>query len=292
MADEQVVAVRKLRHVYPDGTTLNYTGPDFLVHRGERVALLGSNGSGKSTLLFHILGLLRPTEGEVRVFGYDPAREFDRIRRRIGVLFQDPDEQIIAPTVREDIGFSPRNYGYPPAEVDRMVQEIAADLGISDLLDKVPHYLSGGQRLKLALAGALVLKPDLLVLDEPFEGLDAASREDLVVLLNRLHRERGVSMVVTVHDVDLAPHFVDTVYLLGQGGAIVEKGSPHHIFSEPELLIAHRLEPPVLSLLFAELRRRGIAVEPAFSVLEAADRIEQAFGVRGTAGARRLPRGG
>ncbi|MBI4492753.1 MAG: ATP-binding cassette domain-containing protein [Chloroflexi bacterium] len=270
----EIVCARGLRHVYADGTCLDYGPRPFRVAQGERVAILGPNGGGKSTLLYHLLGLLEPTAGEVRVFGVAPARGWEKIRQRIGVVLQDPDQQIIAPTVRDDLAFSPRNYGLPSAEADRLVREVADELEIADLLDKVPHYLSGGQRQRVALAGALVLKPDLLVLDEPLESLDAHAKRDLIALLNRLHSERGMALVVTLHDVNLTPRFIDTVYVLAQGGAIVERGTPEQIFAQPELLAHHRLEPPVLGMLFQELRRRGHPVEPALTIERAVEQLD------------------
>lgn len=271
----EIVVVRGLRHTYPDGTNVDYGDRPFVVQAGERVAILGPNGSGKSTLLFHLLGLLEPTAGQVEVFGTSPSHDWNRIRQRIGVVLQDPDQQIIAPTVRDDIAFSPRNYGIPAAEVDRMVRETAEELEIVDLLDKVPHYLSGGQRQRVALAGALVLRPKLLVMDEPLENLDAAAKRDLIDLLNGLNRERGVALIVTLHDVNLTPHFIDTVYILAEGGEIIERGSPEVIFSEPELLARHRLAQPVLGELFMELRKRGYPVEMELTMDRAVEELDR-----------------
>lgn len=274
---DEIVRASAVKHVYPDGTTVDYRGLDFTVHRGERVVLLGPNGSGKTTLLFHLLGLLKPDEGTVRVFGYDPARQFERIGRRIGTLLQNPEEQIIAPTVREDIAFSPLNYGYPLQEVEVMVEEVAEEMEIRHLLDKVPHYLSGGERLKVALAGALVLHPELLILDEPFEGMDTTSKAELIDLLNRLRRERGVALIASTHEVNLVPQFADSIYLLARGGEIVAKGPPLEILGQPEILAKYHLEPPVLSALFTELRRRGFYLDTALTVQEAAASLEKAM---------------
>jgi len=268
-----IARATNVRHVYPDGTELCYGGIEFTVERGERVVLLGPNGSGKTTLLFHLVGLLRPDSGTVRVFGVDPAEQFERIRRRIGVVLQDPDRQIIAPTVAEDIAFSPRNYGVPEEETERLVHDVAAWFEIERLLDKVPHYLSGGEKSKVALAGALVMRPELLVLDEPFEGLDTVAKSELANLLSRLHAEQDISIIVSTHEINLIPEFVDTVYLLARGGVIVVKSTPRELFARPELLAAHHLEPPVLASLFQELRRRGIQADAAMTVQEAAEML-------------------
>ncbi|MBI1796554.1 MAG: energy-coupling factor ABC transporter ATP-binding protein [Candidatus Eisenbacteria bacterium] len=272
-ASEPVVRVSCVRHVYPDRTQVHLCGLDFVVERGQRVVMLGPNGCGKTTLLFHILGLLEPQEGEVAVFGVNPARHWNRIRERVGVLLQNVDEQIIAPTVWDDVSFSPRNYGYADAEVERMTREALERVGVAHLRDKVCHYLSGGERRKVALAGALALEPELLVLDEPFEGLDPASRADLVDLLNHLHREHGVTMVMATHDVNVVKAMADVVYVLVGGGEIVAHGSPEQIFRDPDLLRSSNIEPPVLAELFAHLETMGVALGRPLSLDDAARAI-------------------
>jgi cobalt/nickel transport system ATP-binding protein len=270
---ETVVRVSCVRHTYPDRTQVHLCGLDFVVARGQRVLILGPNGCGKTTLLFHILGLLEPQEGEVSVFGVNPARHFNRIRERVGVLLQNVEEQIIAPTVWDDVSFSPRNYGYADEEVDRLVHAALEKVGIAHLRDKVCHHLSGGEKRKVALAGALVLSPELLVLDEPFEGLDPASRRDLVALLNRLHTEHGVTLVIATHDVNVVPAMADMVYVLLRGGEIVAQGAPREIFRDPAMLLRSNIEPPVLAELFARLESLGAKLGRPIDVEEAARAI-------------------
>jgi cobalt/nickel transport system ATP-binding protein len=255
---ESIVHVSCVRHTYPDRTSVHLCGLDFVVERGQRVVILGPNGCGKTTLLYHVLGLLAPQEGEVRVFGVDPAKQFSKIRERVGVLLQNSDEQIVAPTVFDDVSFSPRNYGYTDAEVGQKVTAALGRAGIEHLRHKVCHYLSGGEKRKVALAGALVLEPELLVLDEPFEGLDPTSRSEIVDLLNRLNREQGVSLVVATHDVPLVSSMADKVYVLRHGGEILAQGTPAEIFRDVELLKATNLEPPPLAELFQRLEAAGI----------------------------------
>ena len=267
---EPIVRVSCVRHTYPDRTVVHLCGLDFVVEPGQRVVVLGPNGCGKSTLLFHVLGLLQPQEGEIKVFGVDPARQFGKIRERIGVVMQNVDEQILAPTVWDDVSFSPRNYGYPPAEVDRLVNAALERVGISELSHKVCHHLSGGERRKVALAGALVLNPELLVLDEPFEGLDPSSRSDLVALLNRLNQEQGVAIVMATHDVNVVPLMADVVYVLLRGGEIVAHGSPREIFGQVELMKRSNIEPPVLAELFQRLEAMGLGAGHPLTVEEAA----------------------
>ncbi len=270
---EPIVRVSCVRHTYPDRTQVHLCGLDFVVEPGQRVVMLGPNGCGKTTLLYHILGLLEPQEGEVLVFGVNPARHFNRIRERIGVLLQNVDEQIIAPTVWDDVSFSPRNYGYSDADVDRLTGEALERVGITHLSHKVCHYLSGGEKRKVALAGALVLQPELLVLDEPFEGLDPASRADLVELLNQLHREHGVTLVMATHDVNVVKAMADVVYVLVGGGEIVAHGTPERIFRDPAVLRSSNIEPPVLAELFERLEALGIPLGRPLSVEEAAQAV-------------------
>ena len=266
-----MVHVSCVRHLYPDRTEVYLCGLDFVVEKGQRVVVLGPNGSGKSTLLYHIVGLLTPSEGEVEVFGVNPALHFNRIRERVGVLLQNVDEQLLAPTVWDDVSFSPRNYGYPGAEVNRMVDAVLEELGIAHLRHKVCHYLSGGEKRKVALAGALVMEPELLVLDEPFEGLDPASRDGLVTLLERVSRERGTTVVMSTHDIDSVPDLADRAYVLAPGGRIVLSGTPAEVFSHADVLSSGNIKPPVLAALFAALRERdSSAPQPALTVEEAA----------------------
>lgn len=281
-----IVHVSCVRHIYPDRTTVHLCGLDFVVARGERVVILGPNGCGKSTLLYHILGLLSPEEGRVSVFGVDPGKQFSKIRERVGVLLQNADEQIIAPTVFDDVSFSPRNYGYTEAEVEEKVTTALRKVGIEHLRHKVCHYLSGGEKRKVALAGALVLEPELLVLDEPFEGLDPASRNELVELLNQLNEAHGVTLVVATHDVQLVAPMADKVYLLRKGGEIVSQGSPGDVFRDVALLRQSNIEPPVLAELFQRLEEaHGLELGRPASVEEAAARLAELLAARGAKGA-------
>jgi cobalt/nickel transport system ATP-binding protein len=231
-------------------------GLDFVVHPGERVVILGPNGAGKTTLLSHVFGLLSPVEGSVKVMGLDPCKYFRVIRRNIGVVFQNVDEQIIGPTVYDDIAFTPRNERLSREEIDSRVMSVAKKVGIQDILNKIPHYLSGGQKKKVALAGAIVMSPKLLILDEPFDGLDPASKREMMVLLNQLNSENSTSLIVTTHDVNLVPYIADTVYVI-YDGKIVMRGTPYEVFTQGDTLEAANLEPPVLVELFAYLKKRG-----------------------------------
>jgi len=281
LSEGPLVRVSCVRHVYADRTQVHLCGLDFVVQRGQRVVILGPNGSGKSTLLYHILGLLEPNEGEVSVFGVNPARAFNKIRERVGVVLQNVDEQILAPTVWDDVSFSPRNYGYPEPEVDRMVDAVLEEVGITHLKDKVCHTLSGGEKRKVALAGALVLRPELLVMDEPFEGLDPRSKSDLSGLLNRLHAKNNMTMVTATHDVHAVPDLADLVYVLVAGGEISAMGSVEEIFADAARLKASNIEPPQIVELFQRLDDEGLRLGRPSSVEDAVALIKAALAARG-----------
>lgn len=273
MMSEEIVRVSCVKHSYEDGTEVDLCGLDFVALRGQRVAVLGPNGAGKTTLLYHILGLLRPQEGVVQVFGVDPSREWKTIRERIGVVLQNVEEQLLAPTVFDDVAFSPRQYGMAEEAVRRRVMETLELLGIAHLRDKVPHNLSGGEKRKVALAGALVMRPELLVMDEPFEGLDPASRDKMLELM-RVLALNDVSIVMSTHDIDSVPLLADFAYVLAPGGRIAFTGTPAEVFSEASLLAAGNIKPPVLAELFARLGElSGDRPTSALSVEDAAESL-------------------
>jgi cobalt/nickel transport system ATP-binding protein len=267
----EVVHVSCVRHSYEGGVEVHLCGLDFVAESGSRVAVLGPNGSGKTTMIYHILGLLRAQEGTVRVFGVDPSREWAKIRQRIGVVLQNVEEQLLAPTVAEDVAFSPRQYGLPEDEVHERVSRALDLLGIKSLAARVPHNLSGGEKRKVALAGALVLDPELLVLDEPLEGLDPASRADLLGLFRKLSDESGTTIVMSTHDIDTVPELADHAYVLAPGGRIALSGTPAEVFENADVLTAGNIKPPILAELFAELKEADpSAPPPALSVESAA----------------------
>jgi len=272
-AEDEVVHVSCVRHSYEDGTSVHLCGLDFVATKGQRIAVLGPNGAGKTTMLYHILGLLKAQEGIVRVFGVDPSDEWPKIRQRIGVVLQNVDEQILGPTVEDDVAFSPRQYGLADDEVERRVTSALELLGVGALRKRVPHNLSGGEKRKVALAGALVMRPELLVLDEPFEGLDPASRHMALDLLADL-AAGGATVVMSTHDIDSVPEVADYAYVLAPGGQIALSGTPAEVFAEAEALAKGNIRPPVLAELFAELRKADpSAPPPALNVSEAVDAL-------------------
>lgn len=268
----EIIKVRCIRHIYPDKTEVGICGLDFVVHKGERIVILGPNGAGKTTLLYHLLGLLKPVEGEISVFGVNPSEKFKQIRQRIGVVFQNIDEQIIGPTVYDDIAFSLRNYGHDKETVRSKVEKISQVLGISDLLNKIPHYLSGGQKKKVALAGAMAMLPELLIMDEPFDGLDPKSKNEMIGLANSLNRDMGVTNIITTHDINIVPYIADVIYIINKGH-IIKSGSPGEILKEVEALKEANLEPPILAQLFSRLRLKGLNLDIPVNIEQAEEQI-------------------
>jgi cobalt/nickel transport system ATP-binding protein len=289
-----VASVRGLKHRYSDGTVVDYGGTPLEVHEGERVVLLGPNGAGKSTLLLHILGLLEPLEGEVRVFGVPPQRLPVAQRVQMAAVLQQVEEQLIGPTVWDDVAFAPRNLGLGQADTSRLVEAALVRLDIWHLRHKVVHALSTGEKQKVAVAGAIVFSvgdafgPRLLVLDEPFAALDPRARTGLVDLLDELCRRHDTAVLVSTHFVHAVPEFADRVVVLAPGGRISSVGPPGDVFAQPDVLEALDIEPPVLSQLFRSLQRRGITLPVPLSVDHAADLLA----VHCRPGGRRLPEAG
>ncbi|EKP94878.1 energy-coupling factor transporter ATPase [Thermaerobacter subterraneus] len=244
-------------------------GVNLAIADGERVAIMGPTGSGKSTLVQHFNGLLRPTRGRVEVDGLDlwaPGRDRDdrlaEARRRVGLVFQFPEQQLFAETVWDDIAFAPRNLGLAEEEVAARVQRAMALAGLDpELAHRSPFSLSGGQMRRVAIAGVLAMMPRTLVLDEPTAGLDPQGRAALVELLDRLHRDAGLTVVLVSHDVDEVAALARRVVLM-RDGRVVADGPAGEVLADEALLAECRLRPPATARLLGELARRGLPVNP------------------------------
>jgi cobalt/nickel transport system ATP-binding protein len=273
--DERIVEVDCITHIYPDMTKVQICGLDFIVNRGERVSILGSNGCGKTTLLKHLLGVLIPKDGSVKVFGVDPGKEYSKIREKIGVVMQDVDEQILGPTVYDDILFAPLNYGIEKKKAEAMAKAVIEKLSLESIQKRIVNYLSGGEKKKVALAGALVMEPDLLILDEPFTGLDPVSRRDLIQILNELNKEKGITFIITLHEVDLVPEMTDILYLMHGHGDLSERGRPDEIFGKFKDLESYNLVEPTLTKLFKGLKKEGLDFGDPLRIDEAIQSIKR-----------------
>ena len=233
-------------------------GVSLKIEKGEMVALLGKNGAGKSTLFLHLNGIYEPDEGQVFIDGeelkYD-KKSLLKFRQKVGIVFQNPDDQIFAPTVEEDVAFGPLNLGLPMEEVQDRVENALARVGMSGFEKTAPHHLSGGQKKRVAIAGILAMKPEVMVLDEPTAGLDPQGVVDLSILLNELNDE-GITIVISTHEVDLVPNYAKRVFVMVDGLLIAE-GTPKEIFAKPEILEQANLKVPIVTDLFQQLESEG-----------------------------------
>ncbi|GAB3114478.1 ABC transporter ATP-binding protein [Janibacter alkaliphilus] len=255
---EPVVEVSALEHRYPDGH-LALGGVDLRVARGERVALLGPNGAGKTTLVLHLNGILTAASGTVHISGLPVARpHLQQIRRRVGIVFQDPDDQLFMPTVADDVAFGPRNLGLSEPEVQHRVTEALAAVGMTEVRAQAPHHLSFGQKRRVAVATVLAMEPEILVLDEPSSNLDPASRRELAEVVERL----GITVLMVTHDLPYALELCERAVVLSEG-AVVADGATRDVLGDADLMRAHRLELPYGFDPRSVPGRRGAAPPPA-----------------------------
>ncbi|MFS0901136.1 energy-coupling factor ABC transporter ATP-binding protein [Mycolicibacterium litorale] len=233
------VRVDGLRHVYPDGHVA-LAGVDLTIGAGERVAVLGPNGAGKTTLMLHLNGVLRATEGSVHIGGTPVHRTtLGDIRRRVGLVFQDPDDQLFMPTVAQDVAFGPANFGVRGDELRARVRRALATVSLTDEADRSPTHLSAGQRRRAALATVLACEPEILVLDEPSANLDPVARRELAETL----RAVDATTIVVTHDLPYAAQLCERAVIV-DAGLVVADGPIGELLADGDLLAAHRLELP------------------------------------------------
>ena len=260
-----LITVRDVHFVYPAGGgvgTPALAGLDLDIAPGECLAIIGGNGSGKSTLAKHLNALLLPTAGEVRVDGID-TRDPDGAwlaRQRVGMVFEHPDNQIVAAIVEEDVAFGCENLGLPSAEIRARVDRALQVVGLEQLRRHPPHQLSGGQKQRVAIAGVLAMHPRCLVLDEATSMLDPLGQQEVMEIAFRLCRDESLALVLITHAMEEAAR-ADRIVVLAQG-RIVLQGSPAEVFAREDELRRLRLEPPELARLGRALARDGVAVPP------------------------------
>jgi cobalt/nickel transport system ATP-binding protein len=245
------IDVTNLNYSYPDGTKA-LDGIDINIEEGEKTVIVGPNGAGKTTLFLHLNGTLKSQNNNVSIFGKNISEMAIEERiREIGIVFQDPDDQLFMPTVYDDIAFGPLNMGLENKEVDEKVKKALSIVGLEGFEDKVPHHLSYGQKKKVSLASVLSMEPKILVIDEPTANLDPRSRKELIKLINKLNKNQGITIIMATHDVNALPQLSDRVYVLNR--KIIAQGSPREIFSDSTVLKENNLEAPDVFKLFKVL---------------------------------------
>ena len=251
---------------------------DLAVEEGSFVAVLGHNGSGKSTLAKLLNGILRPTSGQILIDGMDTADEEKllAIRRTVGMVFQNPDNQLVANVVEDDVAFGPENLGVPSAEIRERVDEALKAVGMYELREHAPHLLSGGQKQRVAIAGILAMQPKCIVLDEPTAMLDPMGRAEVIATVRRLNREKGITVLLITH------HMNETIdadrLLVMSRGRLVQDGTPAKVFAEVEALRREGLSSPDTTLLLYELKRKGLQLPlDALSTEDCAQSIFRLF---------------
>jgi cobalt/nickel transport system ATP-binding protein len=252
----KAIETNDLCYTYHDGTKA-INNLNFVVEKGEKMAILGPNGAGKSTLLHHFNGLLMPTSGKVTVLGQNVVSEnLDWVRQKVGLVFQDPDDQLFARSVGEDVAFGPINVGLPRNEINDRVKWALEATEILDLEHKPPQNLSIGQKRRAAIAGVLAMKPEIMILDEPMANLDPRTASKVLKLLLQLNKELGITLIIATHDVDLVPLFADKICILSKG-QIVTQGPPQEVFAKADLLRSLDLRIPRITHLFEILGKKN-----------------------------------
>jgi cobalt/nickel transport system ATP-binding protein len=271
-----ILETRNLSYSYGDGTPA-LKDVSISLQEGKKVALVGPNGAGKSTLMLMFNGILRPSDGEVlfrgRPMSYDAA-SLRSIRRAVGMVFQNSDDQLFAPTVYQDVAFGPTNLGYASDKVKRYVGFALQYVGLFGYERRPPHHLSGGEKKRVAIAGILAMEPEVIILDEPTSNLDPASSEEIMEMLDEMNYG-GKTLIISTHDVDLAYRWADEVILMKEGG-VVRRGTGQEVFGDAELIRDARLKLPLVVDLYQELAGRGIArgSNPPRNILELCDLLQ------------------
>ncbi len=252
-----MIEIQNVSYAYEDAAAKALNNVSLTINDGEFVAVVGHNGSGKSTLAKHLNALLLPTEGKVLVDGMDTADEADTlsIRQRVGMVFQNPDNQLVTTIVEEDVAFGPENIGVPGNEIRTRVDRALAAVGMEKYAHSAPNMLSGGQKQRIAIAGMLAMQPKVLVLDEATAMLDPKGRRDIIDLVTKLHKENGITVVMITQYMEEAIG-ADRVAVMS-GGELILEGTPKEVFSQDELLHKHRLDVPVMQQLANRLNAHG-----------------------------------
>jgi len=272
------IVVERLSHIYLEGTPMAKVAlrdVSLTIEDGEFIGLIGHTGSGKSTLVQHLNGLLMPTSGKVYVDGVDLTDKntsLKAIRQKVGLVFQYPEHQLFGETVYEDVAFGPRNAGLGEAEVEARVHEALEIVGLeySELKDRSPFELSGGQKRRVAIAGVLAMKPAVLILDEPTAGLDPEGSADILSKIQALHAAGGITVIMVSHSMEDVARMSTRLIVMEQGGVVLD-GPPREVFAHVERLREMSLGVPQVTELMHELKKRGLPVQTDILTLDEAE---------------------
>ena len=277
------IQVKNLKHIYEKGMpteSVALEGVSFEVEDGELLGIIGHTGSGKSTLLQHLNGLLKPDEGTIVIGGVDitaPGVSMVEIRKRIGLVFQYPEYQLFEETVAKDVAFGPRNLGLADSEIEERFREALELVGLDyeDMKDRSPFELSGGQKRRVAIAGVIAMRPEVLILDEPTAGLDPKAHKDVLKMIEDVHGKTGNITVLVSHNMADIANLSDKVLVI-DSGRVVTMGTPEEVFSKRDELSSVGLDLPPITCLTEALRERGFKIrETILSVEDAADEIAE-----------------
>lgn len=243
------------------------------ISKGQMTAILGGNGAGKSTLFLNLNGVFTPTSGDIFFCGervLQNASSIKKLRKHVGIVFQDPNDQLFSASVRNDIAFGALNLGATQEEANLMVMEVARQTGVIDFIDRPTHALSFGQKKRVAIAGVLIMKPEVLILDEPTAGLDPQGVSEILKLLINIKSQTGLSIIIATHDIDIVPLYCDYAYLLN-GGRVVGEGTPAEVFSRPDMVRENALRTPRIAHLMEILSDKdGIDVDKSAATISTA----------------------
>lgn len=279
-----ILETRGLTHIYGAGTPFERTALeqiDLQVEKGEILGIIGHTGSGKSTLIQHFNGLLKPTAGEILLGGqsiWNEKGKCDRSTRfRVGLVFQYPEYQLFEETIAKDIAFGPTNMGLSVDEIAERVKEAMAFVGLApELADQSPFALSGGQKRRVAIAGVIAMRPEVLILDEPTAGLDPAGRDEIFAEIKQYHDQTGATILFVTHSMEDAARMSDRMLVMNHA-KIMLLGTPREVFSHAEEIVAAGLDIPEITKVVLELNRRGIPLDPSIFTVEEAIRAIRAY---------------
>lgn len=274
-----VIKIENLHYTYPGDDAESLKGVSLEIERSSFVAVLGHNGSGKSTLAKHLNAILLPTEGKVLIDGIDTADENNllKIRSTVGMVFQNPDNQIVANVVEDDVAFAPENLGVEPAEIRERVDNALKAVDMYEFRLHAPHLLSGGQKQRVAIAGVIAMQPEVIVLDEPTAMLDPKGRREVIDTVTKLCREKGITIVLITHHMS---ECIDADRLIVMSnGDVVADGTPQEVFSQVELMHSEGLAVPATTELMWQLNKKGFNLPlTALGIADCAEQIAKEIG--------------